>query len=767
MIEAWLSAALIALASLAVGTAAMLALGARRPGAVAGAVGFAVLVTLAPVAVRLPGRGATAGVLLAVLAALCALWAWRYPGRERAKGDAGPALAAAALVVAVASLPFLFNERTGVLGEGIYTNDHAAQLYWASWLADGFGPQPSAVAFGYPIGPQALAAATSALTGISLVAAFNGLLLAIAALTALAALPALGELRPWARVPVAALTALPYLAASFLAQSAFKETAMALFVVAFAVLLGARELSARVRAGAIVLLGAGAVFTYSVPGLAWFAVALAIWLAVKLLAGELREPVRRTTAALRRHRRLVAAAVVVALGLAAVALGPTLEFVRRIDDIGLSRGRLSSPVFPGEAFGIWPEGDFRIVRGEVPGALLASGFAGLCVLWAGLATARRREWALASALAAAGLVYVVARPFAEIHVEAKALAVLAPIAMLVALRRLLAPARDALGRARLAVGVLFAVLAAGSTLLALRAAPVGFDGRQLALERLAERAAGERLVFLGVDRFAGYYLRDTLIQSPAGFVPPKVGARPQKAWQLGGAADFDTLRTGRLDSFDYAITTAAAYASSPPPNWRPVARDGDYVLWERSGRGPTTLVLPGEGGDPGVIFDCEDRHARAAQRRGTAIVLAEPVALEDGAWEPARAFSAPGGASARVPLEPGSWRISLQYHSQVPLTVYANGRPVAELPPSLEGIYLAQEGRGAFWPAGEVEVAGDVPEDVEVEVRAAAPSGLQRLLGVERRVWLGTLTFTAEAEPTEVPIGEACGRYVDRLVPGR
>ena len=42
-----------------------------------------------------------------------------------------------AAVLALSSLPFLFNERTGVLGEGIYTNDHAAQLFWADWLADG------------------------------------------------------------------------------------------------------------------------------------------------------------------------------------------------------------------------------------------------------------------------------------------------------------------------------------------------------------------------------------------------------------------------------------------------------------------------------------------------------------------------------------------------------------------------------------------------------------------------------------------------------
>ena len=143
----------------------------------------------------------------------------------------------AAIAIALATLPFLFNDRVGVLGEGIYTNDHAAQLYWAEWLRSGFGPEPSAVRFGYPIGPQAVAVIAAEVTGSSLVSAFNGLLLAIPALTGLAALAALGELRPGRRIAVASICALPYLAASFLAQSAFKETAMALFVLAFAIAL--------------------------------------------------------------------------------------------------------------------------------------------------------------------------------------------------------------------------------------------------------------------------------------------------------------------------------------------------------------------------------------------------------------------------------------------------------------------------------------------------------------------------------------------------
>ena len=71
------------------------------------------------------------------------------PGGEGA-GVAAPApraahataLATVLIVLIVACLPFAFNERVGVLGEGIYTNDQAAQLYWTDWLQNGFGPSP-------------------------------------------------------------------------------------------------------------------------------------------------------------------------------------------------------------------------------------------------------------------------------------------------------------------------------------------------------------------------------------------------------------------------------------------------------------------------------------------------------------------------------------------------------------------------------------------------------------------------------------------------
>ena len=89
----------------------------------------------------------------------------RRRGRRAATGGGSSASRWSRSPLGLATLPFLFNERVGVLGEGIYTNDHAAQLYWADWLQNGFGPEPSAVHFGYPIGPQAVAVIAAEVTG--------------------------------------------------------------------------------------------------------------------------------------------------------------------------------------------------------------------------------------------------------------------------------------------------------------------------------------------------------------------------------------------------------------------------------------------------------------------------------------------------------------------------------------------------------------------------------------------------------------------------
>jgi hypothetical protein len=528
---------------------------------------------------------------------------------------------------------------------------------------------------------------------------------------------------------------------------------------------GAPVLSRRAVAGTGALIAVAGVLAYSVPALAWLALTLAGWLALLYIAGDLTIDTTAVRTSVARHRvaLIVAAVAIVAIG--ALSAGRIADFTDRIGDISASAGRLSSPVFPGEAFGIWPEGDFRVVRGEVSGSLLATALGVVVVAAGALVLLRRRAYAVLAALGAAGAVYVGSRAFSSIYVEAKALSILAPLVVLVGLGGLF----SATGRFRsplLALGGMAAVAIAASSFLALREAPVGFEDRGEELEQLAAKADGETVVFLGVDRFGAYWLRGTLIESPGGYVPPEIKARPEKIWQQGDPLDLDTLAPTKLDRFRYAITTTAAYQSTPPPNMEEVARTDSYVLWERRGPTPRLRVLR-EDGAPGRILEPSPRTCGAQGNQNSATVLPTPVVEPPGSWSQSAPFEAPGTASQTVRLRPGTWQLSLQYASQVDLTVEAAGLS-SELPASLVGMYLTHQGEGSYWPVGEIQVP-DGPGEVRVDVSAAEPNGIERALGAPRRVWLGRLAATRldatrDAAPPEVSLAGACGRYVDHYV---
>ena len=74
-------------------------------------------------------------------------------------------------------------------------------------------------------------------------------------------------------------------------------------------------------------------------------------------------------------------------------------------------------------------------------------------------------------------------------------------------------------------------------------------------------------------------------------------------------------------------------------------------------------------------------------------------------------------------------------------------------------MYLTHQGEGAWWDAGAFKLSRATR--VRVSVIAAEPSSLQRLLGVERRVWLGGIAATRALPPRDVAVGAACDRYVD------
>jgi hypothetical protein len=182
------------------------------------------------------------------------------------------------------------------------------------------------------------------------------------------------------------------------------------------------------------------------------------------------------------------------------------------------------------------------------------------------------------------------------------------------------------------------------------------------------------------------------------------------------------------------------------------------VLWKRHGPTPRLHIIEKDG-TPGAVLDCATAEGRGIARRpGTATVLPEPVVNSRKAWSDSH-FDAPGAATQRLRLGPGRWALSLQYHSQVPLTVSAPGLRVG-LPASLDGMYLTHRAQGAFWAAGRLHARHGGP--VTVTVSARKPSRFQRLVGVRRQVWLGPLAAT-QAGSANVPLRSACGRFVDHF----
>lgn len=814
------SLVLIVLSSAVVGQATLTLCGWRRWSGVSPAVGVGVLILVAGLAIRLPGEGAAAAVVAVALtvASLVLLWRRRPVGLRDLVRDGLPVVVLATLA---ASLPFAAAGRFGELGV-LLNNDLGIHLQNAEWLRTEIGPQPTQVAYGYPVGPHGVVIAVAELAGASLTEAFTALLMAVPVLAALAALEVLGDRPAALRAFAATLVGVPYLAASFYVQSAFKETLMALFVLAFALLLRAlagegrrgdgddRDRAAAgaptgtVRGGVPLALIAGAsVQTFSYPGAVWPVATAALWaIAIVALHGGTRAPRAAMARAWPQLRPLaVGGAIVVLVTVPALArISNFIEaqegsFGGTFGQTALGNVFVSLP--PEEVTGIWFSSDLRFAP---PGDAVAAIFALVGVLALGVAAVRlvrRRELALVAALVGAGAIYLGTRVLSSPYVQSKALAIASPLVMLCVLTALLPPGRRirelgtrlraaAAGSRRAvataaigALGAAFIGAAAFSSYLALGGATVGPELRTEELRELEPTFQGRDVVFLGFgDDYSDYAL------GPARSLAHAVHARDPFA--APGRFDFDSPLPAVLDNAELVIAPRSPFSSEPPAGFRAVESSDHFTVWERSGPSPPRRTL-NEAPEPGTTLDCDTARGRRLERRaGTAHVFAAPpVVGPAGAWSAASSpprIPGEGAAQARIRvvprgmipiddgvrptqtlrLPPGSWEISIQYQSADPLTVDAPGLH-AELPPVIDP-------PGPFWPVGSVRVrsAGPVPFEVAVD----RPGPLRRLLRgpdelrTRHESTIGAIAATRPGSRRAVALADACGRYVDWYRPG-
>jgi hypothetical protein len=765
MIGTYASAALICLASLLVGRATFSLAGRREWCWLEPAVGYAAILTVSGILARAPGHGTTATLGIVALIVAAAVVAWR---REyTAPGTLAVGLTTALVVAVVLSFPFAVTGRWGLLGVG-FNNDLGLHLAWAEWLRSGVGPEPDP---GYPLGPHGLAVATAAFPEIGLGQAFIGEIFAIGILTSLTALGALREIATWRRVVGATFVAVTYMAASYFAQAAFKETAEALFVLAIAIFLLRPEAppqGLRPRIGWAlpwVALAGGVVFCYSFAGIAWPVAIVGVWALAQPALWRALRPARVLRIVLKPWV-LLGIIVLVGLGLALAITGP-FGFGSSFNEVAGSN--TYGPVSPVETLGIWPAANYRLnAAGGAPLPGLMGAIAVLTLLCAVAWWMQRREAAVPLALGAGAVVYLASLPVTGDYSQAKALMIIAPLAMLLIVRPLVTEVFARVAGIRVAWTALALVFAAGavwSTFLVLRDAPVGPAGHGAQLRAFLPIVHGQPVLYAGQDRYAAYDLMGADTHVPlVEFPDPKVSPNPEKPFDTGDAyspIDFDSFNRGTLDRFSYVVTSRGAWNSEAPPNYKRIATTEDFILWERTGPTPRGRHVLLEGTEAGARAHCASPEIRILlESKGKATLFGETQVGTKPNWSNGSILGNGESTSQSLELPKGTWYLSLQYFSPFALSINAPGFK-QELIPALDGqrpntISLANNGQ--FWPAGKFESKGG---EVEFTVDAASADWIQSLTGYDGKAYIGELVAT-KAEPRKtVPLAQACGGWID------
>jgi hypothetical protein len=775
MIGTYASAALVCAVSLLIGRAVLSLAGRREWSWLEPAVGFGAVLSVTGLLARAPGHGTSATLGVVMLLAAAALVLWRIgvrplSARSRERTNAGgvwrEGLPVALVIALVLSIPFAISGRWGLLGVG-FNNDLGLHLAWAEWLRSGFGPAPDP---GYPLGPHGLAVATASVPGISLAQAFLGEIIAIGVMTGLTALGALRRMPPGRRTFAAALVALPYLAASYYAQAAFKETAEALLVLAFAIWLTQfEELPSSWRERLLFILpplalAGGIFFAYSFAGIAWPVAILALW---SLTLPEVRQALRPRSLLrfLLRPATLLTIGVLAGLTVLVTLVGP-FGFASSFNKVAGSN--TYGPVSPLEALGIWPASNYRL---DAAGGARYPGLAGtiaIIALLVGIAWwIRRREATIPIALGASALLYLVSLPSAGDYSQAKALMIMAPLAMLVIVRPLLEelPRPGPLRLAWTLLAVAFIGGAIWSSFLALRDAPVGPPGHGSELKEFLPIVHGQPVLYAGQDRYAAYGLMgaDThvpLVEFPDDAVSPNA----EKPFDTGDAyspVDFDSFSRGTLDRFPYVITSRAAWNSQPPPNFKRIKVTPSYVLWKQTGETPENRHVLLEGTEAGAFAGCAAPEVRILlANTGQAGVFPDAVIGQKGDWDNGSVLETDSETSQSLRLPAGSWNLSLQYFSPFDLTLSAPGFSET-LEAALDGQRpntISLGNNGQFWPAGRFESGGG---NVDFTVETAGASALQSLSGYDGKAYVGELVAVPAEPHRTVPLSQACDQWID------
>ena len=511
-----------------------------------------------------------------------------------------------------------------------------------------------------------------------------------------------------------------------------------------------------VRALPLGVLAAGSIFNYSLAGLLWIGAVGVLVIGARFFLG----PPVEITPELRRTALRLGFIVVAVVALSTVQEWGRIADFTRLESLNPDRfesdlGNLRGAISPLEALGVWPSGEYRISASNagVPaplfylGGLLAAVGLGIGLLWAWREKRLALPLALVATLAIWGLASVASTPY----IAAKALAIGAPIAMIVALAGVLVPG----SRLRFAVAVLLVPAALLSSFLAIRQAPVAPAAHRSELADIRRPVRNDKLLFLGRDDFIAHEMRRARIFAPIiNHYNVDEVAKLQPFQKGREKFDFDAVSARVLDRVTFALTTNGGPVSQPPEEFEAVAMTPSYTLWKRQAPVQPRETLD-EGVAPGAVLDCSTPEGRSLSRESgvAAVWPAEPIEGAVDAWAPKAEATHERAATQTLDLPPGDWEISLQYDSRRPITVSAPGLE-ERLPANLDF-----RGPSPYFPVGTVSV-GERTE-LPVSISVDRPNSIARLLGAPNDAHLRGLAATPVGPIEQVALREACDRYVD------
>jgi len=533
----------------------------------------------------------------------------------------------------------------------------------------------------------------------------------------------------------------------------------------------------------LALLG-GIFFSYSFAGLAWPLATLALW---SLTLPAVRAILRPRALLRFMLRPLTLLALVALAGIALlVTVGP-FGFGSSFNKVAGSN--TYGPVSPIEALGIWPTSNYRLdAAGGAPQPGLAGAIAVIALL-AGVAWwVRRREATIPIALGAGALLYLASLPTSGDYSQAKALIIIAPLAMLVIIRPLLEefprvgrhggsrrslpavappspPMAPPLRFAWAVLAVAFVGGAVYSSFLALRDAPVGPTGHGGELRAFLPQVKGQPVLYAGQDRYAAYELLGADTHVPlVEFPDPSVSPNPEKPFDTGDAyspIDFDSFSRGTLDRFPYVITSRAAWNSQAPPNFKRVAATASFVLWKQTGPTPENRHVLLEGTEAAAYAGCAAPEIRVLLGdQGRAGLFPDAVIGQKGGWAGGSILGTSAGTSQTLQLPAGSWNLSIQYFSPFDLALSAPGFS-EDLKAALDGQRpntISLGNNGQFWPAGRYESKGG---RTRFTLTTADADTLQSLVSYDGKAYIGELIAVPAKPHRAVPLSQACNGWVD------